>query len=79
MEAADPAVSVVGVTDYASLEGYKRIRHEIDNVGRLGNFLLVVPNIEFRISPFTKTGQAINLHLLIDPKVENHVQRIEDA
>ncbi len=79
LESADLAVGVVGVTDYATLDGYTRIRKEIEDNGRLQNFLLVIPNIEFRISPFTKKGQAINLHLLIDPKDSDHVQKIQDA
>jgi predicted nucleic acid-binding Zn-ribbon protein len=79
IEAADPAICAVGITDYASLDGYKRIRNEIDAKSRLANISLVLPNIEFRVSPFTKQGSAINLHVLVDPREADHIQRIEDA
>ncbi len=79
LEAADAAICAVGITDYASLDGYKRVRDEIQNNGRLSRFSLVVPNIEFRVSPFTKKGAAINLHILIDPKDSGHIHKIDDA
>jgi predicted metal-dependent phosphoesterase TrpH len=45
MEVADPAICAVGITDYASLDGYKLIREEIAINGCLTNFALVLPNI----------------------------------
>lgn len=79
IEAADAAICAIGVTDYASIEGYKRLRKEKEESNRCKNVHLLLPNIEFRISPLTKKGSAINIHLLIDPTAEDHIERIEDA
>lgn len=54
-------VSVVGITDYFSLEGYKKvINSEID----LKNIDLILPNIELRLSPETNDGKKINIHII---------------
>ncbi len=79
LEAANPQICALGITDYASIEGYRRIYKEKFENGRLPNFDLIVPNIEFRISPLTKHGSAINLHILVDPSAPEHIERIEDA
>ena len=71
-------ISVVGITDYFSIDGYKRILAERNN-GNLSKFDLVIPNIEFRISPSTQSGKGINVHLLISPNDPNHVSEIESA
>ncbi len=71
-------VAVVGVTDYYSISGYKKIldyRHQ----GRLANIKEIFPNIELRITPETKRSKGINIHLIVDPRDENHVRHIEGA
>ncbi|KIL99370.1 ATPase involved in DNA repair [Paramagnetospirillum magnetotacticum MS-1] len=52
---------------------------EHKEAGRLGNVILLIPNIEFRISPKTARGNAVNIHLLISPDDPDHVDRIENA
>lgn len=71
-------VSVVGITDYFSIDGYKKILTERGK-GNLAKFDLVIPNIEFRISPSTRSGKGINVHLLVSPDDPNHVSEIESA
>jgi hypothetical protein len=70
-------VAALGITDYLIIENYKKIRQLRD--GRLANIPLVFPNIEFRITPATRHGRGINLHLLISPDDPEHVQKIEEA
>jgi len=57
-------ISVIGITDYFSIEGYKRVRDE-----NLKNFDLVVPNVELRMLPVTKTETPINIHVIFNPKI----------
>lgn len=71
-------IAVVGVTDYLSIDNYKRMRLEHEK-SALGGIKLLIPNIEFRITPQTAKGHAINLHLLVDPTEQDHVQRLESA
>ena len=59
-------VCVIGVADYLSIEGYKRLVSERKQRS-FGSIQLLIPNIEFRLTPQTHKGNAINLHLLIDP------------
>jgi len=54
-------ISVLGITDYFSLEGYKKvIEHEKD----LTNIDLIIPNIELRLTPETGERKKINIHIL---------------
>ena len=78
VEAADPSIAVVGITDYASIRTYKAFKERHDN-GRMQNIALAIPNIEFRISPETKMGKGINLHLLVSPDDPDHLDRIDEA
>lgn len=71
-------VCAVGVTDYLSIESYKRLVAEAQ-ARSFGTIKLLVPNIEFRITPQTDKGQAVNIHLLIDPSTPDHIQQIEAA
>lgn len=71
-------VSVAGITDYLSISNYEElIRHEKD--GKFGTIELLVPNIEFRVTPQTDKGNAVNLHLLIDPSGPAHCDEINHA
>ncbi len=78
VEAADPAIAVVGITDYSSINTYKTFKKHHDG-GRMSNIAMAFPNIEFRISPETKISKGINLHLLISPDDPDHVDRIDEA
>ncbi len=79
-EAAKVAeISVLGVTDYMSIEGYERLYAERRDNGRLASVDLLIPNIEFRVMPQTSDGKALNLHLLIDPSLPDHIERIHRA
>ena len=73
---AETQVAVVGVTDYLSIANYKRLLAE-KSKSSLGSIELLIPNVEFRLSPQTAKGSAINLHLLIDPTEPSHIDEIE--
>lgn len=77
--AAEAHISVIGVTDYMTLDGYEKILAEKNINGRLKTVDLLVPNIEFRMMPSTADGKALNLHLLIDPSDDDHVNKIKRA
>ena len=72
----ESSVHVIGITDYMLLDNYKKLysrRNEIDSQK------YILPNLEFRISPETKDGKGINLHLLINPDSDEHIEKIEEA
>lgn len=87
-KAIEKDISAIGVTDYYSVEGYKKIKTEyLDNDSKMLelfspdeiiqiNKILVFPNIEFRLKKFIGTS-AINFHVIFSNLIpvedmENH-------
>ncbi len=70
---------MIGVTDYMTLDGYEKLFEEKTKKGRLSTVDLLIPNIEFRMMPQTNDGKAINLHLLVDPSEDDHIDKINRA
>lgn len=67
-------IACVGITDYFSVDGYKRVRHEMEENGRLDNLDLVIPNVELRINNIVEsrksgTGDAIEVHVLFSDEL----------
>lgn len=58
-------VAVFGITDYFSIDNYYRVL-QYQAEGRLDGKVLL-PNVEMRITPVTKSGTAINIHAIFDP------------
>jgi energy-coupling factor transporter ATP-binding protein EcfA2 len=78
--AREHQIAVIGVTDYMSIDGYEKllvIQKDQDRP-RLAS-LLLIPNIEFRCSPQTKEGSALNIHLLVDVAENDHVEKIKKS
>ena len=58
-------LAAVGITDYFTIDGYKRIR-EFKDAGRLTNIQAIFPNVEFRLKTIVssrKDGEEIRLNL----------------
>ena len=79
MTAKDSKISVIGVTDYMTLDGYEKLLVEKSENNRLSTVDLLIPNIEFRVMPQTVDGKALNLHLLVDPTEADHIDKIKRA
>ena len=72
-------IVALGVTDYFTVDGYKRIVSEREKAKKqameknISDYLLkgvfLFPNIELRIIPVTDKGKSINLHVLFNPEV----------
>lgn len=78
-KSTERSISVIGVTDYMTIDGYTKLHEEKYSNNRLTSIDLLIPNIEFRMMPQTADGKALNLHLLVDPAAENHIERINAA
>ncbi|KAA9396358.1 hypothetical protein Har1130_18940 [Haloarcula sp. CBA1130] len=61
-------IDCLGITDYFSLEGYELIK-KLRSAGRLDNFDVVLPNIEFRLDTITADGERINLHVIFSDEL----------
>lgn len=75
LEASQPSLDVIGVTDYYLLDTYREYVTHRKN-GRLPDVQLIFPNVELRLDVAARTG-FVNLHLLVSPEDENHVAEIE--
>lgn len=77
---AEKGIAAVGVTDYFSVEGYKRLI-KYQSEGRLPGIFLF-PNIEFRVDRILYRGKngtdprRLNVHVLFDPEIG--IEQIED-
>lgn len=71
-------ISVIGITDYFNIRGYK-IVHEHQTKGRLDNFDLIVPNIEFRLDNVVTSRKdsgrtkRINFHVVFNSELDPEV------
>ena len=65
-------VSVIGITDYFTIDGYKKIL-EYREKGRLQNFDLILPNIEFRIGNIVVTVKNENKESSETKRLNYHV------
>ncbi len=72
-------VAVLGITDYFSIEGYRKVR-ETWQAGQLPGISLVLPNIELRLGTFVGSSnrdRRVNYHVIFSEQVspddiENH-------
>lgn len=71
--AAEKRIVAVGITDYFTIEGYKKLR-SYQQQGRLAN-ILIFPNIELRVDKIiyrsrdVSQPKRLNLHVLFSPDV----------
>jgi hypothetical protein len=75
LESSSPAIEVLGVTDYWSIDRYEDVvAHKA--AGRLPNVGLIFPNVEIRFGIGTGSNSPINAHLLVSPEEPDHVERL---
>lgn len=75
IEDATPEIKALGVTDYYLTDCYKQVV-EKKKKGWLPNCDLIFPNIEMRLDIGTSAGSWTNIHLLVCPDDEDHLDQI---
>ena len=60
-------IVAVGITDYFTIEGYKKVL-EYKEAGRLRNFNLILPNIEFRLDKYFGR-RRLNYHVIFNDRI----------
>ena len=77
--AAQQNISVIGVTDYLTIDGYEKVyctwKDQVKP--RLSSVDLILPNIELRSLPPTKDGKALNIHIIVNPTDPDHIEKIK--
>jgi energy-coupling factor transporter ATP-binding protein EcfA2 len=76
LESSSPVIEAIGVTDYYNTDTYERLC-EAKAQGRLPDCALIFPNIEMRLALGTVKGSWVNLHLLVCPDNEDHVEQVK--
>lgn len=69
-------IGVLGITDYFSIEGYKKLK-EYKSTGRLNNVHKLLPNIELRLDNFVD-DKRINFHVIFSEDDELTSNIIEE-
>lgn len=77
VNSARPAVSVLGITDYLSIDNYITVREQWEE-GKYPFVKMVIPNVEYRITIQTDRQQSINMHFLFSPDDPDHIAIIKN-
>lgn len=67
-------ISVIGITDYFSIENYFKFKHLVANGEITKPFDLILPNVELRVLPVTGSATPINLHCLFNPSIDLEIE-----
>lgn len=84
--ALEDGIAAIGITDYFSVEKYKKVCQFVDEIDKIDIFteqernqirrILIIPNVELRMLPATDSGRLINIHCLFNPEfvdsLDNH-------
>lgn len=75
-KAVENNIAVIGITDYFSIENYKKVKNfvvrlnefeELNDIQENIKDICLIPNIELRMLPSTDKGKLINIHCLFNP------------
>lgn len=84
-KALNADIAVIGVTDYFSIDNYKKVVDFVQHIGMSSGFtdeeqqriktIYILPNVELRMLPVTDNGKLVNIHCIFDP---NYVDSLEN-
>lgn len=67
-------ISVVGITDYFSIENYFKFKDHMTSGRITKKFDAIFPNIELRITPVTSSATPINIHCIFNPSIDSQIE-----
>ena len=77
-------ISVIGITDYFSIENYKKVKFFIESIDNNNSFndeerleikkIFIIPNVELRMLPSTSNERCVNIHCLFNPIFINSIE-----
>lgn len=76
LEAADPPIKALGITDYYLTDAYEYVVSASEE-GKLPGVELVFPNVECRLDVGTIKGKWVNIHLLVSPEEPDHLAELQ--
>ena len=79
-KAIDNGMAAIGITDYFSIDNYKKVRDYVGEIDNKTNFtenerdqiknILLLPNVELRMFPVTDKSRLVNIHFIFNPEEE---------
>lgn len=76
-KAIDNDIAAIGITDYFSIENYKKVKEYVSKIDEKKDFtnnekeviknIFLLPNVELRMLPTTDKKRLINIHCLFNP------------
>lgn len=86
-KALENNIQAIGITDYFSIDNYKKIKAYVDEIDSVAAFssdekekirkIFILPNVELRILPATASGGLINIHCIFNPD-DNFIASLEN-
>ena len=83
-KALEKEIAVIGITDYFSIDNYKKVKAFINDIDTCTDFtkeeiitvknILIIPNVELRMMPVTDSGRLVNVHCLFNPAYEKSLE-----
>lgn len=77
-KAIDNDIAAIGITDYFSIDNYKKVKKYVGDIENKTNFtenerdqiknILLLPNVELRMFPVTDKGRLVNIHFIFNPE-----------
>ena len=75
-KAIDNDIAAIGVTDYFSIDNYKKVKDYVGKINDKMNFtesekeqiknILILPNVELRMLPVTNKDRLVNIHFIFN-------------
>ena len=76
-KAIEKDIKAIGITDYFSIDNYKKVVEFQNNISTNTSFveeeknkiadIFILPSVELRMLPVTDTGRLINIHCIFNP------------
>ena len=83
-KAIENEIHVIAVTDYFSIDNYKKIKNYVEDIDTKTDFseeekkyiknIYLIPNVELRMLPVTDRKKLINIHCLFSPQYVNSLE-----
>lgn len=77
-KAIDNDIAAIGITDYFSIDNYKKVKDYVSKIDDETNFtesekrqiknILILPNVELRMLPVTDKNRLVNIHFIFNPE-----------
>lgn len=83
-KALENNISAIGITDYFSVENYKKVLDYVSRIEVNDNFdneekekiqnIFILPNVELRMIPSTDSGRLVNIHCIFHPEYVDNLE-----